>query len=125
MLNPRPTREPTAYDDDWEDSPPASTWLKWIVGVLVPLAMIAFGISAVVTQHATIGRRGAVALTGTNATAIGVAWIGLALFLHCHYFWGNLLDNHWLAEVGKIVGMAAAVGGLIVVLVRNGVLGIR
>ena len=125
MLRPRSTREPTAYDDDWEGQPAQSRFHKWVAGVLIPVVLIAIGVAAIVTQHATLGRRSALHLSGANAVAIGVAWIAAGVFAHCNYFWGNLLDNHWAAEIGKIVGLLGVVGGLIFALVRNGVLGIR
>lgn len=100
-------------------------WFRWFVGVIVPLAVAAYGIWIVATQQTTIGRRGALPLTGANAVAIGVAWIAAALFVHCRYFWDELHDSHWLSELGKIVALVIGIGGLGVVLVRNGIFGIR
>ncbi len=117
--------EPTAYDDDWEDQPGQGPFYQWGLGVLLPLGIAAYGAHAIVARQAVFGGQIAMVLLGPNAVAFGVAWCSAALFVHCHYFWGNVYDQAWFAVLGKIVAACGFVGGLAVVLVRNGVLGIR
>jgi hypothetical protein len=64
-------------------------------------------------------------LHGSNAAAFGVAWVSAGVFLHCHYFWGNVFNQAWFAVLGKIVAACGFIAGLAFVLVRNGVLGIN
>ena len=64
-------------------------------------------------------------LHGLNAVAIGIAFVSAAVFLHCHYFWGNIYNQAWFAVLGKIIGACGFIAGIGVVLVRNGVLGIQ
>ena len=64
-------------------------------------------------------------LRGLNAMAFGVAWVSAALFVHCHYYWGNVYNQGWVAVLGKIIGACGFIAGVGFVLVRNGVLGIQ
>jgi len=121
-------QNPTAYDDDWEDQPPQSAFHKWALGVALPAAIFAYGIWVLLTREAQVGGHmnpGQITMTlhGSNAVAYGVAVLSAALFLHCHYFWGNIYNQAWLAVLGKIIsacGFIAAIGFLCV---RVGVLG--
>jgi len=115
---------PTACDDDWEDQPGQGPLYQWGLGVVVPLALIGYGIYAIATQHITFGSRMPMTLRGLNATAFGIAWVSAGVFVHCHYFWGNIFNQAWFAVLGKIVAACGFIAGLVFVLVRNGVLGI-
>ena len=115
---------PTAYDDDWEDQPGQGPLYQWGLGVAVPLALIAYGIYAIAIQHITFGSRISMTLHGLNARAFGIAWVSAGIFVHCHYFWGNIFNQAWFAVLGKIVAACGFIAGLVFVLVRNGVLGI-
>ncbi len=117
--------EPTAYDDDWEDQPAQGPFYKWVLGVALPLALIAYGSYAIVMQQATFGGEISMQLHGPNATAFGIAWFSAGVFVHCHYFWGNVFNQAWFAVLGKIVFACGFIAGLAFVLVRNGVFGIR
>ena len=62
-------------------------------GGLAPAAALSFGLYCLVTRSAVlpgISRYGFVHLSGPPALAMGVGWIGLALALHAHYFWGRV-----------------------------------
>ena len=120
----RPPHNPTAYDDDWEDQPAQGPFYQWGLGVALPLALIGYGGSAIATREATFGGRIAMTLHGPNAIAFGIAWVSAGVFVHCHYFWGNVLNQAWFAVLGKIVAACGFIAGLVFVLVRNGVLGI-
>jgi hypothetical protein len=114
---------PTAYDDDWEEQPGQGPFYQWGLGVALPLFMLGVGTYAVATGQAAYGRVPMV-LLGMNAVAFGVAWISLGVFLHCHYFWGNIYNQAWFAVLGKIVAACGFIGALAVLIVRVGVLGI-
>ena len=116
---------PTAYDDDWEDQPGQGPWYQYGAGLIVAAMLILYGVRAIVTQHATLGSRQSVELTGLNATAYGIAWASAGVFVHCHYFWGNIYNQAWFAVLGKILAAIGFIAGLGVVLVRNGILGIH
>jgi len=115
---------PTAYDDDWEDQPGQGPLYQWGLGVAVPLVLFAYGIYAVVAQQAHFGGEMPMAIRGLNATAFGIAWASAGLFLHCHFFWGNVFNQAWLAVLGKIIGACGFIAGMAFVVVRNGVFGI-
>jgi hypothetical protein len=114
---------PTAYDDDWEDQPGQGWFHKWVPGMLLPLALIGYGAYAIVQQQATFGGQSSMHLHGANATAFGIAWVSAGLFLHCHYFWGNIYNQAWFAVFGKIVAASGFIAGLAFVIVRNVVFG--
>jgi hypothetical protein len=49
-------------------------------------------------------------LNGSDAILMGVVSGSLGVFRHCHYFWGNIFSHSNLAELGKIISLAAFVG---------------
>lgn len=116
---------PTAYDDDWEDQPGQGPFYQWGLGVVLPLALIGYGVYAVAAQHVSFGRPVSTTLQGLNAIAFGIGWICGGVFVHCHYFWGNIYNQAWFAVLGKIVGACGFIACLVFVLVRNGVFGIE
>lgn len=118
----RAPHNPTAYDDDWEDQPAQSGFHQWGLGVVLPLFIGAYGLHALHTRHVRLGRP-VFELHGTNATALGIAVLGAAIFLHCHYYWGNIYNQAWFAVLGKIISACAFIGGLGTLLVRVGVFG--
>jgi hypothetical protein len=122
----RVPHNPTAYDDDWEDQPGQGFFYKWVLGVVVPLLIVMYGVHAVFRREADFSGRGAtMTLRGMNAVSMGTAAISLGLFIHCHYFWGNIYNQAWFAVLGKILGACGFIIGLGIVLVRAGVLGIE
>jgi len=114
---------PTAYDDDWEDQPAQGPFYQWGLGVALPVLVACFGAYCVVTRQAAYGRE-LMQLHGPNAIAFGVAGISLGVFLHCHYFWGNVYNQAWFAVLGKIAAACGFIASLGVLIVRVGVLGI-
>jgi hypothetical protein len=86
--------------------------------------LIVYGSYAIVMQHISFGGLISTTFRGPNAVAFGIAGISAGVFLHCHYFWGNIFDQAWFAVLGKIVAACGFVAGLGFVLVRNGVLGL-
>jgi hypothetical protein len=116
---------PTAYDDDWEDQPKQGPFYQWGLGAIVPLFFLYHGIHAIVIRHASYGRpEQTLTLEGWNAIALGVAAVSVSLFLHCHYFWGNIYNQAWFAVLGKIIALIGFIAGMGVVMVRVGLLGI-
>lgn len=115
---------PTPYDDDWEDQPARGAFYQWGLGVVFASGLIGYGIYAIAVQQITFGGRITMTLHGLNALAFGIAWVSAGVFVHCHYFWGNIFDQAWPAVLGKIVAACGFIAGLLFVLVRNGVLGI-
>src|SRR5438105_11466950 len=112
---------PTAYDDDWEDQPGQGPFYQWGVGGLVALGLAGYGIYAIVLRQVEFGGRVSMTLRGWNAVAFGAAWVSAGVFVHCHYFWGNIYNQGWVAVLGKIVSACGFIAGLGFVLVRNGV----
>lgn len=120
----RSPHNPTAYDDDWEDQPGQGTVYQWGLGVFVPLLLVGYGVYAIVVQQIDFGGHVSTTFRGLNAIAFGVAWVSAGVFVHCHYFWGNVYNQAWFAVLGKILAACGFIAGLGFVLVRNGVMGI-
>ena len=111
---------PSAYDDDWEDAPPPGFYAKWFAGVVVATGFAAYGVYGLATGSATlVGENLAQQLRGTEARALAVAYVGIGLFLHCHYFWGNVYHFSAMAVAGKIVSLLGVIGGLGYVIVQS------
>lgn len=120
------SHRPTANTDDWEDVPAQGWAAKWLVGVVVPAALLAYGILDVVRRSAWLPSRygsDGMTLQGPDAVALGSAVAGIAAFLHCHYFWGNVYHLSFWATLGKIVGLVVMIGGLGYLLVHLGIYG--
>jgi hypothetical protein len=121
-------RKPRADDDDWEDQPTQGPMYQYGLGVMVPVLQMVYGGYGIVYQQIEIGRRFSYThftLHGKNAIAYGIAWICAGVFVHCHYFWGNIYSQAWFAVLGKIVSACGFIAAVGYVLVRNGVWGIR
>lgn len=116
---------PTAYDDDWEDQPAQGGFQQWILGIVLALVLIMYGAHAVWTHQIEFGGRISMTLHGHNAVAFGMAWICAGVFIHCHYFWGNVFNQAWFAVLGKIMAACGFIACMAFVLVRNGVMGIQ
>ena len=95
----------------------------WGLGVALPLVVLGLGVYAVVARQAEFGHV-PLRLHGANAIALGVAGISAAVFLHCHYFWGNVYNQAWFAVLGKILAACAFIAALGTLMVRVGVFGI-
>ena len=118
------TREPTAYDDDFEDQPGQGPAYQWGLGLGLPVVLVWRGAKAWQTHLASYGIESSIALHGSNASALAVAVIAIALFLHFHYFWGNIYNQAWWAVLGKILSAAVFIAASVWILFRAGVLGI-
>jgi hypothetical protein len=115
---------PTAYDDDWADQPGQGPFYQWGLGVALPMLLGGYGLYGIIMRQMDFGGRIPMTLCGPNAIAFGAAWCAAALFVHCHYFWGNIYNQAWFAVLGKIIAACGFIGGLVFVLIRNGIFGI-
>ena len=64
-------------------------WLRYSLGIAVPLALLAWGMYSIVTLHSYFISRYRpflVPLEGEQAVLIGVAYIGIALMLFANYY---------------------------------------
>lgn len=62
---------------------------KWGGGLLVPLVFLAHAVRVLLQGETTLGRRFGIVVHGVDVWIYGAAVLGLALYLHTHYFWGN------------------------------------
>lgn len=105
--------------DDWSDDPPSGPWPKWFSGCIVPILIAAYAVSVLITREGTlIGRRGRLTLHGTEATIYGALLLGLACFLHTHFFWGNTDSLAPYSVLGKTLGLVIFAVGAAVLIFR-------
>jgi hypothetical protein len=114
---------PTPYDDDLEDQPGQSAYHKWGLGILVPALLLSYSIWILLTDAAEFGSRFTMPLRGENAMAYGLAVMSVGVFMHCHYFWGNIYNQIWLAVLGKIVSLCGFIAATVFLCIRIGILG--
>lgn len=116
----------TGYEDDWTDIPSSGFWPKWFGGVFFPLALLGYGIACIVKQRGYLPGRhgGGLALTQENAIALGIACLAASLFLHCHFFWGNIYHLSGYAALGKVGSALVFIVAFGFLIVRIGALGL-
>jgi len=90
---------------------------RWVLGALAPCGLLAYGLSAVLSQTATVptagGRMGGfrwIEAHGWSAITWGVALIGFALLMHGRYHW-RYRDLGWM-HYEAIQGIGALIGVL-------------
>lgn len=96
------------------DEPRDTPWNKWGCGVGIP-ALIALLAARVmfIQKLVTVGRgMRRLQLAGSDAWWLGLAFVGLAAWMHFHFFWTNHPKLASYAEPGKIVSLLAFIGGL-------------
>jgi hypothetical protein len=124
ISGPNPDYRPAAYDDDLEDIPTMGFWPKWFGGIALPLLLVGYGVACFVTRKAVLpGNHMSMDLYGAKAVAFGIASMSAGLFLHSHYFWGNIYHLSFWATLGKIVSACSFIAGLGYLIVRVGVMG--
>jgi hypothetical protein len=121
----RTPHNPSPYDDDWEDQPRQGPFYRWILGLAVPLVMGGFAVHAIALRETEFSGRVSMTLHGTNAVALGVVMFATAVFMHRHYYWGNVYNQAWPAVLGKIVSACAFIAGLATIIVRVGIFGMN
>lgn len=101
------TKIDTLVVDFFSNDPARSTFSRNAGGILAPLFLAYIGLSDMIRAEGTIYGRGGgrLELSGTTAIAYGAAFVALALFVHCHFFWTaseKLCD--W-ADTGKTISL--------------------
>jgi hypothetical protein len=113
-----PERRPSerrSLDDIIEAQPRGGAPTMWLGGVGLALLPLLYGVSCIVTQRGELGTTiWRSELEGGAAIALGIGWIGVGIYLHCHFFFGlhPALMRH--SRRGKLVGVALACVGLTV-----------
>jgi len=88
--------------------------LAWVVGIAGAVALGIYGVICVAGQTATlVGGRPVrvVEYAGSAAVALGITYMSVACFMHCHFFWSHSQRFHGYAQIGKLAALAGIVGG--------------
>ena len=125
MFSRRPDHDADLFDD-WSDLPPSSDALKYLAGIVLALFLVIYGLRCVISQHAMIPgtqRVEQIDFHGAKAIALGTASLSFGIFLHCHYYWGNVYQEYIVAALGKIVGLIGLIVSLVYLIIRTGIYG--
>jgi hypothetical protein len=118
----------TAPPDKYAPSNPERTqtfYVKWIAGGVVPMCIAVYAVPCIIMRTAImLGRHTQLTIHGANAIAAGLAYLGVALFLYCRFYWGSVYEEIWFAQLGQIIGGIFFISGMAVLIVRVGVYGI-
>lgn len=93
--------------DFFSNDPARSTFSRNAGGILAPLVLAYIGLSDMIWAEGTIYGRGGgrLELSGTAAVAYGAAFVALALFVHCHFFWTASEKLCEWADTGKTISL--------------------
>jgi|688.fasta_scaffold45208_6 hypothetical protein len=111
--NENPNRH-TATDVEDLAYPPSGGRVKLVLlGIILPLAIIHFGIQAWTSEKATwFGNQGSsVVVHGATARSLAITQISVGLFCHFRWFWG-LIPVYRAFEIGIIISILGFLGGL-------------
>ena len=97
--------------DALEDLPLGSDSAKWLGGILLACGLIGYGLACIVIRRGIIpGRSTTLTVTGANAVAFGVIYIGGGLAVHFRLFyhshWGTTGRFPRFAIRGQVAGLA-------------------
>jgi len=107
----------TVIMSNWLGNDADAKWEMWLYGVIAPLPIIGLASVWIVSRHADLHDKSRMVLTGTDAVALGLTTLCLALALHIHYFW-RLSQNPVLNRsyhVGRTLSLVGAMIGLLYV----------
>lgn len=92
--------------------------VAWWRGFVIAIVVLVVGVHSIVTQHTYLpgaGRAyssvGMQELNGVPAVVMGVGWLGAAIALHSHFFWGRVEPIWRIAGIGTIAGILMIIGG--------------
>ena len=106
--------------DDLAYAPSGSPWTKWLLGWVVPVAVVAYSLVSMDRGSITLpGEHSSMTVMGDNVRFLAVAYIALAAFLHFHFFW-SLHPRLWrCAQALKVVALITFLPCLFVVLYQQ------
>jgi len=95
------------------------TWEMWLYGVIVPLPIAGLALLWIISRHADLhDHRNNIVLVGSDAVALGLTALSLALAMHFQYFWrlsvNPVLNQYYVA--GKVVSLIGAIIGFLYII---------
>ena len=99
---------------------------RWCGGVLSAIIPVVPGLMAIAAQHAYFVTGRPLRITehfGAEAIALGVACVGVGLFMHAHYFWSGSKRFYVLSEILKPTALLTIIGSFGYFIVKQFVFG--
>lgn len=90
-------------------------WSRVALGILVPVMIAGIGLVGIVQQSITFVAARPLRLAhyaGVEAVALGVAYLAVAVFVHCHCFLMTFDAFYGHGEIGKIIAAALFLGSV-------------
>lgn len=85
--------------------PSDSIWSKHVGGIVAPLFFPCLAIRCWIYRKGVLpGTRGTLGLVGARAIAMGFVWLGLAVFLYCHFGIRTNSRLYGLRDYGRDLG---------------------
>lgn len=105
--------------DDWTGAPDGTVWQRWGAGVVLAAGFGWSGVKTLWTGETdfTGSHAATMHVTGHEAIAMGIASLGAAVFLFCHYFIQSYRPLAWYAVLGKIAALVSFIGGTFVFMI--------
>ncbi len=98
--------------EDLANSPSGGRGKMFLLGIVLALVPIYYGIRCLQINHATFFGRGGsrLELNGSSATAMAIVYIAVGVFIHAHWFWGLHPKLEPLSPVLKVLSLLAFLG---------------
>lgn len=114
-------RHGRAIDSLAGDAENPDGFARWIGGVVFASIPLLIGVLAILSERTLfLGGRPlrVVQYNGIDAIALGISWIGVAAFMHAHYFWSVSRQYYFISELLKPASLLAIAGPMVFVVVR-------
>jgi len=100
---------------NWLGNDADDKWEMWAYGVAAPLPVAGIALFWIIGRRADLHDRSGTVLFGTDAAALGMTALLLALALHFHFFWrlnpNPAVNRHY--AMGRTVALVGAIIGLL------------
>jgi hypothetical protein len=102
--------------DELADTTDAGPLGQWLIGVVLAALVGVYAVDCLVTGRAAVpSHRWPNPFTeaeGLAATALGVLYLCIALFMHLHFFWTASPRFYGYAQLGKLIATAGTIGSV-------------
>ena len=114
-------RSGRTIDDLAGDASDGDTFARWGNGVGFASIPLIIGIMSILYESTLFLRGrplGIVRYHGEEAIAMGIMWLGVAAFMHAHYFWSVSRRYYFVSELLKPASLLMIAGAMVYVVVQ-------
>jgi hypothetical protein len=108
-----PSGRRRSFDDLFEGQARGGMPTMWLAGVVMALLPFLYGVRCIITKQGDLGTTlWPAEVHGGAAVALGLGWIGLAAFIHFHFFFGLHPGLRPYCRGGKTIALVLACSGM-------------